>query len=96
MIEHAPVWVDQSWKAEANCHDADPELFFPPRGGSTEPAKEFCRGCDVRQQCLDYSFAINENFGVWGGVSQFERLKIRRAKRQQDRPRGTALLQLVE
>ncbi len=48
---------DRAWQDQANCLGVDPDLFFPERGASTREAKEVCRGCEVRQQCLDYALA---------------------------------------
>ncbi|MFZ9421601.1 MAG: WhiB family transcriptional regulator [Ilumatobacteraceae bacterium] len=44
---------DRAWQDQANCLGVDPDLFFPERGASTREAKEVCRGCEVRQQCLE-------------------------------------------
>jgi WhiB family redox-sensing transcriptional regulator len=58
----------------------DPELFFPARGSSTREAKEVCRGCVVRAECLDYAIARVEKWGIWGGLSERERRRVRRAR----------------
>ena len=49
-------------------------------GGSTREAKEVCRGCVVREDCLEYALANGEKFGIWGGLSERERRKIRRRR----------------
>jgi WhiB family transcriptional regulator, redox-sensing transcriptional regulator len=69
-----------SWQNRANCMGVDPELFFPERGSSTREAKEVCRGCVVREECLDYAIAHGEKFGIWGGLSERERRRVRRAR----------------
>lgn len=66
------------WLAEAKCLQADPEAFFPEKGGSTREAKRICARCDVRQECLDYALANEERFGIWGGLSERERRRIKR------------------
>jgi WhiB family redox-sensing transcriptional regulator len=71
---------DQDWKSKANCMGVDPDLFFPERGMSTREAKEVCRGCVVREDCLEYALANGEKFGIWGGLSERERRRIRRAR----------------
>jgi WhiB family redox-sensing transcriptional regulator len=71
---------DRSWQARANCMGVDPDLFFPERGASTREAKEVCRGCVVREECLDYAIANGEKFGIWGGMSERERRRVRRAR----------------
>ncbi len=70
----------QDWKSKANCMGVDPDLFFPERGMSTREAKEVCRGCIVREDCLEYALANGEKFGIWGGLSERERRRIRRAR----------------
>jgi WhiB family redox-sensing transcriptional regulator len=67
-----------AWQADAVCAQTDPEAFFPEKGGSTRDAKRICSGCDVRQQCLDYALANDERFGIWGGLSERERRKLKK------------------
>ncbi|HZD65484.1 MAG TPA: WhiB family transcriptional regulator [Acidimicrobiales bacterium] len=69
---------DRGWQRRANCMGVDPELFFPQRGSSTREAKAVCRGCVVQQECLDYALASGEKFGIWGGLSERERRRVRR------------------
>ena len=57
---------ERSWQTKANCMGVDPDLFFPERGASTREAKEVCRGCVVREDCLEYALANGEKFGIWG------------------------------
>jgi len=66
------------WMLQARCLDADPEAFFPEKGGSTREAKRICAACPVREECLEYALENDERFGIWGGLSERER---RRAKR---------------
>jgi WhiB family redox-sensing transcriptional regulator len=63
----------------------DPELFFPERGSSTREAKEVCRGCVVRIECLEFAIANSEKFGIWGGMSERERRRVRRARLLENR-----------
>lgn len=56
------------WQERANCLGVDPDLFFPERGASTREAKEVCRGCVVREDCLEFALANGEKFGIWGGA----------------------------
>ncbi|MGP8180978.1 MAG: WhiB family transcriptional regulator [Acidimicrobiales bacterium] len=75
----------RAWQARANCMGVDPELFFPERGSSTREAKEVCRGCVVRVDCLEFAIANSEKFGIWGGMSERERRRVRRARLLQQR-----------
>jgi WhiB family redox-sensing transcriptional regulator len=71
---------DKAWQRQANCMGVDPDLFFPERGASTREAKEVCRGCVVREDCLEYALTNSEKFGIWGGLSERERRRIRRRR----------------
>ena len=71
---------DRSWQLKANCMGVDPDLFFPERGASTKEAKGVCRGCEVRLECLEYALQNGEKFGIWGGLSERERRRIRRQR----------------
>lgn len=67
-----------AWQQHALCAQTDPEAFFPEKGGSTREAKAVCRACDVRAECLEYALANDERFGIWGGLSERERRRLRR------------------
>jgi len=71
---------ERRWQEEANCLGVDPDLFFPERGASTREAKAVCRGCEVRGDCLEYALAHGEKFGIWGGLSERERRRVRRQR----------------
>ena len=66
------------WQTEALCAQTDPEAFFPEKGGSTRDAKRICTSCDVRDRCLDYALQNDERFGIWGGLSERERRRLKR------------------
>ena len=67
-----------AWQERALCAQTDPEAFFPEKGGSTREAKKVCTTCEVRTECLDYALAHDERFGIWGGLSERERRKLKR------------------
>jgi WhiB family redox-sensing transcriptional regulator len=66
------------WQEEALCAQTDPEAFFPEKGGSTREAKRVCGRCDVKADCLEYALAHDERFGIWGGLSERERRRLKR------------------
>lgn len=79
---------DVAWRADAACRLVDPDLFFPV--GVTGPAiphiasaKAVCESCRVRQPCLDYALDTRQDAGVWGGLSEEERLALRRKRRRE-------------
>ena len=67
-----------SWQEQALCAQTDPEAFFPEKGGSTREAKRICVGCEVKQECLEYALMQDERFGIWGGLSERERRRLKR------------------
>ena len=67
-----------AWQERALCAQTDPEAFFPEKGGSTREAKRVCLSCDVRAECLSYALANDERFGIWGGLSERERRKLKK------------------
>jgi WhiB family transcriptional regulator, redox-sensing transcriptional regulator len=66
------------WKDQALCAETDPEAFFPEKGGSTREAKKVCASCDVRAECLDFALGNDERFGIWGGLSERERRRLKK------------------
>lgn len=69
---------EMSWQERALCAQTDPEAFFPEKGGSTREAKKVCVSCEVRAECLEYALENDERFGIWGGLSERERRKLKR------------------
>jgi WhiB family transcriptional regulator, redox-sensing transcriptional regulator len=67
-----------TWQERALCAQTDPEAFFPEKGGSTREAKKVCLSCEVRTECLEYALEHDERFGIWGGMSERERRKLKK------------------
>jgi len=67
------------WTTDALCAQVDPELFYPESGAPNRDAKRVCGRCEVRAECLAYALANRERFGVWGGTTERERRRMRRA-----------------
>ncbi len=70
--------AELAWQTDALCAQTDPEAVFPEQGGSTRDAKKICTSCEVRTECLEYALKNDERFGIWGGLSERERRKLRR------------------
>jgi WhiB family transcriptional regulator, redox-sensing transcriptional regulator len=90
LAELARVAGNRRWQERANCLGVDPDLFFPERGASTREAKAVCRGCEVRIECLEYAIRHGEKFGIWGGLSERERRRVRRERALARRKAGVA------
>lgn len=67
-----------AWQTDALCAQTDPEAFFPEKGGSTREAKKVCLTCEVRTECLESALMNDERFGIWGGLSERERRKLKK------------------
>jgi len=91
-----------SWRSEAACDGANPEIFFlgygsPGRGKASlnktakARAMELCAGCPVIGECLTYALALppSADFGIWGGTTARQRLRLR----QHQPPRSRRTLQ---
>jgi WhiB family redox-sensing transcriptional regulator len=72
-----------TWQALARCAEVDAEAFFPEKGGSTAPAKKVCLSCEVRTECLEYALEHDERFGIWGGLSERQRRRLRQSREQE-------------
>ena len=78
VLVHSDDAGEKVWQDQALCAQTDPEAFFPVMGGSAREAKRVCRSCEVRAECLDYAIEQDERFGVWGGMSERERRRLKR------------------
>jgi hypothetical protein len=70
------------WDDYANCKGQHVDVFYPSgpgEGGTNVPhlIRALCRDCPVVMACRTASVA--ERYGWWGGTSQVERRKIRKA-----------------
>jgi WhiB family redox-sensing transcriptional regulator len=66
-----------AWMKRAQCRGEDRALFFPALGANAAKARAICAICPVRRECLAYALADPESAGVWGGISERERRKLR-------------------
>lgn len=74
------LFATRPWMDEALCAQVDTELFYPEKGGSTRSAKQTCMECPVREQCLTYALENGERYGIWGGLSERERVVAARER----------------
>jgi WhiB family redox-sensing transcriptional regulator len=76
----ADVW---DWQLLGACRGADSARFFHPdgergasRGRREAAAKAVCASCPVRRECAAHALATREPYGVWGGFTEAERLRL--------------------
>lgn len=70
----------KGWQAQAKCCSLPTiekdKLFFPTVTSTNPHVQEFCNGCIVQTECLNYGVLYKEE-GYWGGASLKQRLEIR-------------------
>ncbi len=80
----------EEWRSRAACRGLSPEIFYEEvEEGSDNhgaAAKAVCSTCEVQMECLAYSIENNERFGIWGGIGDDRRARLRAIYR-----RGSAL-----
>ena len=73
--------IVETWQAKAACRGPQAAVFFPPAQFERKDekleresrAKEICKSCPVRPECLQYALEIKEPHGIWGGLNEVER-----------------------
>ncbi|MGN7133561.1 WhiB family transcriptional regulator [Rhodococcoides corynebacterioides] len=83
---NADIW---DWQMHGACRGVDSSVFFHPDGERGRAraqrearAKEMCRECPVLRQCRSHALAVNEPYGIWGGLSEAERDALARRTRR--------------
>lgn len=71
---------EADWRESGACRTADTSLFFPVTDDEAAPARAICASCPVREQCLNFALANREEQGVWGGLTESERRRVRRRR----------------
>jgi WhiB family transcriptional regulator, redox-sensing transcriptional regulator len=98
----ADVW---DWQRNGACRGRDSAQFFHPdgeRGASRmrreAAAKALCQSCPVRAECAAHALAAREPYGVWGGFTEAERIRLLAAGWEDlaDRVRGRVDIRRLE
>lgn len=66
------------WRWSAACRGTGIGVFYVGKGGSVREAVDLCMGCSVRRECLVYALENAQVWGVWGGLTERERVRVRR------------------
>jgi WhiB family redox-sensing transcriptional regulator len=87
-----PLVSDWEWQENAACRELPTEMFFHPDGergprrkARVESAKAVCATCPVLNQCREQALALHEPYGIWGGLSEEERVEIINRRERQKR-----------
>ena len=78
IVEGDAIEDELNWQERRCAPRRTPRRSSRRRGGSTREAKKVCLGCDVRGECLEYALQHDERFGIWGGLSERERRKLKK------------------
>jgi WhiB family redox-sensing transcriptional regulator len=71
--------VGENWRTAALCRTTDAEDLFVT-GAAQREARQFCRTCPVRTECLAHALDQRIEFGVWGGMTERERRALLRTR----------------
>lgn len=89
-LARQPQLMGEAFFDLADCRGSGWELFFPePVQGANIWAQQcfasdFCHGCPVRTECIEYSLEFNPKQlgGFWGGLSPEDRRLIHQVRPQ--------------
>ncbi|QSE93768.1 WhiB family transcriptional regulator [Rhodococcus pseudokoreensis] len=71
------------WRESASCTSVGDYFFFAPESETDHArylrediARGICGGCAARHHCRRYSLETAQPYGVWGGLTEWERKEI--------------------
>ena len=88
MADIVTTFDPDDWRQASACRDLDTAIFFPDSEEASGPALAVCASCPVRGACLEFALITRQDDGIWGGLPETERRRLRR--RRQEAARRTA------
>lgn len=82
MPETFTTYDPDEWRLEAACRDLDTAIFFPDTDDGIARAKAVCASCPVREACREFALVTRQDDGVWGGLDENERRRVRRRRQE--------------
>jgi WhiB family redox-sensing transcriptional regulator len=73
------------WQDQAACKGRTDLSWFsdsPAMARAQKAAIEVCHTCPVELDCLRYAVANGEQHGIWGGLTEDQRIHLRRDRRR--------------
>jgi WhiB family redox-sensing transcriptional regulator len=67
------------WIDKAACRSFG-EVFYRTEEEDVLRAKAICNTCRVKGECLTYALSHRERYGVWGGMTPYEREKVLKSR----------------
>lgn len=84
--ERCPSSDSLAWQRKGVCSRGthDPELWSPrdfdesmtSKNRRHRKAKALCATCPVIRDCLEWALTVQERHGVWGGLTEPERMRL--------------------
>lgn len=81
---NADFW---DWQLHGACRGENSEVFYHPDGERGRArlqrelrAKAICNNCPVLEACREHALAVAEPYGIWGGMSESERMLALRSR----------------
>lgn len=79
---NADFW---DWQLHGACRGEESDMFYHPdgergraRAQRENRAKAICHTCPVIAACREHALKVAEPYGIWGGLSESERLSVLR------------------
>ena len=82
MAQTLTTYDPKEWRSLAACRDVDTAVFFPEAETELAAANAICATCPVRDACLDFALITRQDDGVWGGLDENERRRVRRRRQE--------------
>jgi WhiB family redox-sensing transcriptional regulator len=88
MAQTLTTYDPNDWRQDAACRDLDTAVFFPDTEEEVAAALAVCAACPVREACLEFALVTRQDDGVWGGMTETERRRVRRRRQEAARRRA--------
>lgn len=82
MAQTLTTYDPEQWRHDAACRDLDTARFFPDTDEDVAAAKAVCATCPVREACLEFALVTRQGDGIWGGLDETERRRLRRRRQE--------------
>ena len=91
-----PLAQTWQWQQSGACRELPSDVFFHPDGergpnrrNREKNAKAVCATCPVIEQCRTHVLTIQEPYGIWGGLTEDDRLVILNDKLRESIPHAS-------
>ena len=82
MAQTVTTYDPNDWRQDAACRELDTAVFFPETEEEEATALAVCASCPVREACLEFALITRQDDGIWGGLTETERRRVRRRRQE--------------